>query len=162
VTDVTAAPDPTTDLATTVRWLRDRELIKAVPQRYARNVDKRDWKAVRACFADDCYVKGTIAEAPIDEYVVGLEAGVEVYQATMHFMGNQYIDLDAGADTGFVETYAVAYHLEAPDTGLADLFMGVRYCDDVRRNGSDWIISNRRVFLQWNRGPLPRPSRSTS
>jgi 3-phenylpropionate/cinnamic acid dioxygenase small subunit len=152
--------DVTDDLATTVAWLRDRELIKALPQRYARNVDKRDWKAVRACFADDCYVKGTIAENPVDAYMEGLAPGVEAYEATMHFMGNQYIDLEPGADTAFVETYAVAYHLEAPDTGLDDLFMGVRYCDDVRRDGADWIIAKRQVFLQWNRGPLPRPTTS--
>jgi len=153
VTDVT-------ELAATVTWLKDRELIKAVPQRYARNVDKRDWKAVRACFSDDCYVKGTIAENPIDEYLPGLAAGVEAYVATMHFMGNQYIDLEPGADKGFVETYAVAYHLEEPGNGIDDLFMGVRYCDDVRRDGDDWIICRRQVFLQWNRGPLPRPTPS--
>jgi 3-phenylpropionate/cinnamic acid dioxygenase small subunit len=145
------------ELATTVAWLKDRELIKDLAQRYARNVDKRDWKAVRACFADDCYVKGTIAEDPIDEYMTGLAPGVEAYMATMHFMGNQYIDLEPGADTGSVETYAVAYHLEEPGNGIDDLFMGVRYCDDVRRDGDDWIIASRRVFLQWHRGPLPRP-----
>ncbi len=148
------------ELAATVAWLKDRELIKDLAQRYARNVDKRDWKAVRACFADDCYVKGTIAENPVDEYMKGLAPGVEAYVATMHFMGNQYVDLEPGADTGFVETYAVAYHLEEPGNGIDDLFMGVRYCDDVRRDGDDWIIASRRVFLQWNRGPLPRPTTS--
>jgi 3-phenylpropionate/cinnamic acid dioxygenase small subunit len=151
VTDVT-------ELAATVAWLKDRELIKDLAQRYARNVDKRDWKAVRACFADDCYVKGTVAENPIDDYMLGLAPGVEAYVATMHFMGNQYVDLEPGADTGFIETYAVAYHLEEPGNGIDDLFMGVRYCDDVRRDGDDWIIAKRRVFLQWNRGPLPRPT----
>jgi hypothetical protein len=146
------------ELAATVAWLKDRELIKDLAQRYARNVDKRDWKAVRACFADDCYIKGTIAENPVDDYMKTLAPGVEVYMATMHFMGNQYVDLEPGADTGFIETYAVAYHLEEPGNGIEDLFMGVRYCDDVRRDGDDWIIATRRVFLQWNRGPLPRPT----
>jgi 3-phenylpropionate/cinnamic acid dioxygenase small subunit len=145
------------ELAATVAWLKDRELIKDLAQRYARNVDKRDWKAVRACFADDATVKGTISEAPIEPYMEGLAPGVEAYMATMHFMGNQYVDLEPGADTGFIETYAVAYHLEEPGNGIDDLFMGVRYCDDVRRNGDDWIIAKRQVFLQWNRGPLPRP-----
>jgi hypothetical protein len=144
------------DPAAVVAWLRDRELIRAVPQRYARGVDRRDWEMVRGCFTDDCTVQGTLQTAPIDPYVEALAPGVEAYEATMHFMGNQYVEVEAGARAGYVETYAVAYHLEAPGTGLDDLFMGVRYCDDVRLDDGRWLIWRRQVFKQWHRGPLPR------
>ena len=82
--------------------------------------------------------------------------GVLAFEATMHFMGNQYVDLEPGADTGFVETYAVAYHMEAPDSGREDLVMGVRYQDDVARDGDGWLIVNRVAKPVWVRGPLPR------
>jgi hypothetical protein len=145
------------DVESTVRWLRDRELIKALPQRYAHGLDTRDFPKARAVFRDDCYVKGSISENPIDAYFANLVTGVQDYQATMHFMGNQYVELEEGADVGFVETYAVAYHIEAPESGLPDLVMGVRYQDDVARDGDGWIISRRTAIPHWVRGPLPRP-----
>jgi len=74
----------------------------------------------------------------------------------MHFMGNQYVDLEPGADTGFVETYAVAYHMEAAGNGRDDLIMGVRYQDTVARDGDGWLIINRVAKPVWVRGPLPR------
>lgn len=145
------------DLETTVRWLRDRELIKALPQRYAHGLDTRDFEAARRVFRDDCYVKGSINEAPIDDYFAALVDGVKAYQATMHFMGNQYVTLAEGADQGSIETYAVAYHIESEDSGLPDLVMGVRYCDTVERHDDDWIITRRVAIPHWVRGPLPRP-----
>jgi hypothetical protein len=145
------------DVEKTVVWLRDRELIKALPQRYAHGLDTRDFAASREVFRDDCYVKGSISENAIDPYFKALIVGVQQYEATMHFMGNQYIDLEPGADEGSIETYAVAYHIEAPDTGLPDLVMGVRYQDTVAREGEGWLITNRRAIPHWVRGPLPRP-----
>jgi hypothetical protein len=143
-------------LARTVRWLRDRALIEALPQRYAHGLDTRDFPRARAVFRADCTVQGSLVEAPIDPYWESLVPGVQAYQATMHFMGNQYDDLAPGADTGSVETYAVAYHMEEPGNGRADLVMGVRYCDDVARDGDGWLIVRRRAIPVWVRGPLPR------
>ena len=143
------------ELVSTVRWLRDRELIRELPQTYAYGVDTGDWSVVASVFSEDCQVRGTLAEAPIAPYLEQLEPGVRAYDATLHFMGNQYVKLHG--DTGHVETYAVAYHLEAEGSELPDLIMGVRYQDDVRREGSGWKIFRRNVVKQWHRGPLPRP-----
>jgi hypothetical protein len=145
------------NLEATVRWLRDRELIKALPQQYAHGLDTRDFDKSRAMFADDCYVKGSIREDPIDTYFAFLADAVQKYQATMHFMGNQYVTLEPGDDEGFIETYAVAYHIESPESGLPDLLMGVRYQDKVVRAGDGWIIGARTAIPHWVRGPLPRP-----
>jgi hypothetical protein len=146
------------DLERTVRWLRDRELIKQLPQRYAHGLDTRNFDESLAVFHPDCYVKGSINEAQIDEYMAGLVTGVQAYGATMHFMGNQYVELEEGADEGTVETYAVAYHMESADTGRKDLVMGVRYIDTVARVGDGWQIVRRTAIPHWVRGPLPRPA----
>jgi len=146
------------DVERTVRWLRDRELIKQLPQRYAHGLDTRNFEESRSVFDAGCYVKGSINEAPIDSYFAALVTGVQAYEATMHFMGNQYVELDEGADEGTVETYAVAYHIEAADSGRKDLVMGVRYVDDVARAGDDWLIVRRTAIPHWVRGPLPRPA----
>jgi hypothetical protein len=146
------------ELARTVQWLRDVEEIKMVPQRYARGLDTKDFDSARAQFSDDCFVTGSLNQDHIDPYWAKLIPSVEVYQATMHFMGNQFVDHEPGSDTAFVETYAVAYHLERPGTGLPDLTMGVRYQDTLGRRGDGWVITARTSIPQWYRGPLPRPA----
>ena len=155
---MTDAPDLTdpAELARTVQWLRDKALIEALPQRYAHGLDTRQFDKARAVFRDDCTVKGSLVEAPIDPYWANLVPGVQSYPATMHFMGNQYVEVEPGADTGYVETYAVAYHMEDPESGREDLVMGVRYCDDVARDGAGWLIVKRVAIPVWVRGPLPR------
>ena len=123
------------DVEGTVRWLRDRELIRDLPQRYARGVDRKDFALVRSCFHPDCYFQGTLTSRPLAPYLEFLEQGVEPFEATLHFMGNQYVDVEIGADGGHVETYAVAYHMWPEGSGQDDLVMGVRYLDDVVRDG---------------------------
>ena len=155
------------------RWLKDREQIKELPYLYALGIDTRDFDQVASVFHPDCEVQGTLHNAPIREYLTLLEPGVRQYPATMHFMGNQYVRVDG--DSGHVETYAVAYHMEADGSELDDLVMGVRYQDDVVRvpgpggvdrpgaeagQGGDWKILRRNVVRQWSRGPLPRPGQS--
>ena len=144
------------DLGAQVRWLRDRELIKELPQRYAYGIDTDDWELVASVFHPDCHVQGTLREDRIDAYLEALEPGVKQYHATLHFMGNQYVDVQE--DRGRVETYAVAYHIEAEDSPYEDLVMGVRYQDDVIRTADGWQIHRRKVVNQWHRGPLPRPT----
>ncbi len=146
------------DLATQVRWLHDRELIRDLPKIYAYGVDTRDFDLVASVFHPECVVTGTQRTEAIDRYLKLLEPGVRQYHATLHFMGNQYVRVDG--DGGHVETYAVAYHMEAEDSPIEDLLVGVRYQDDVVRVGDEWKINRRNVIRQWHRGPLPRPSQS--
>lgn len=148
-------PDPD-DLASTVRWLRDVELIRALPQRYAYGIDTRDFELVRSVFHPDCTVSGTLEEGSIGPYLEGIAEGLEQWHATMHFMGNQYVTIDG--DKGHVETWAYAWHLEADDSPLDDLHLGLRYQDDVVRVAQDWKIIRRSAVKQWHRGPFPRPS----
>lgn len=107
-------------------------------------------------FHPDCVVAGTQGAKAIDRYLKLLEPGVRQYHATMHFMGNQYVRVDG--DGGHVETYAVAYHMEAEESPIEDLLVGVRYQDDVVRVGNEWKISRRIVIRQWHRGPMPGQS----
>lgn len=74
----------------------------------------------------------------------------------MHFRGNQYVALDG--DRAFVETWVVAYHIEAPGSPLDSLVLALRYNDDVARIGDEWKIVRRHAVEQWHTGPFPRPS----
>ena len=121
------------DVETTVQWLKDRELIKEVPQRYARGIDRIDFDMVRSAFHPDCQISGTVISGDLDPYLDWTERELHKFDATLHFMGNQYIDLEEGADEGHIETWAVAYHMRPEDSDVGDLILGLHYCDDVAR-----------------------------
>jgi len=148
-------PDPS-DTAATVRWLRDVELIKQLAHRYAYGIDTRDFEIVRSVFHPDCVVVGTLEEGPLEPYLEGIEQGLGQWPATIHFMGNQHVTVEA--EHGHLETWCLAYHLEAEGSPLDDLLLAVRYQDEVVRVGDDWKIMRRRARKQLHRGPFPRPS----
>jgi ketosteroid isomerase-like protein len=141
--------------ASDVAWLRDHQAIKDRLLRYADAVDRRDWATVGATFSDDAVVAGLVVEKPIAPYLEFLETSVEVYAATMHVFSNQLIDLEPGADTAKATTYAVAYHLEAPETGKEDLVVGLIYHDTFGRRDGEWVVTHRRTESKWIKGPLP-------
>ncbi len=144
------------DVETMFRQLWDRERIARLPLTYARGVDRRDWKLVRSCFTDDAQIEGSRNSAPVEDYIDSLRPGVEYFPKTMHFMGNQLVDVDG--DQGSVETYAVAYHWMGVPAGAddpANVVVGVRYQDSVVRRGEGWLIAHRRVDPDWRVGPYP-------
>ena len=149
-------PPPESDLERTVLWLRDRELVKDLYARYAYGVDSVDMDLVRSVFHPECVVVGTMEEGSLDDYLEGLEEGLLMYDATMHFRGNQYVELDG--DHAFVETWVVAHHMEAPGSPLDSLALALRYKDDVARIGGEWKIVRREAVEQWHTGPFPRPA----
>jgi hypothetical protein len=151
-----STPPPASDTAATIAWLRDRTLITDIYARYAYGVDSVDMDIVRSVFLPDCVVVGTMEEGSLDDYLEGLEEGLLMYDATMHFKGNQYVELDG--DRAFVETWVVGYHMEAPGSPIDHLKLGLRYKDDVVRVGDDWKIARREAVRQWHTGPFPRPS----
>lgn len=150
-----SAPPPRGDAEATLAWLRDRAVIKELYNRYAYGVDSIDMGLVRSVFHPDCVVVGTMEEGTLDDYLEGMEAGLAAYDATMHFKGNQYVEIDG--DEAFVETWVVAYHMEAPSSPIDSLVLALRYKDDLVRAGDDWQIIRREAVRQWHTGPLPRP-----
>ena len=135
-----------------MRELWDRAHVQEVPMRYARGVDRRDWDLVRSCFAADAYVDGTRSTGHVDAYLAELRPGVERWAGTMHLMANQLVTVAAGGDRASLETYAVAFHwaVAPPGTPSPDnLIMGVRYHDELAREGDGWVITRRVVSGDW-------------
>lgn len=143
------------DPGATLAWLRDREVITHLYDRYAYGVDSIDMELVRSVFHPECVVVGTMEEGGLDDYLDGLAEGLAAYHASMHFKGNQYVEIDG--DRAFVETWVLAHHMEAPGSPLEHLVLGLRYKDDLVRDGDDWKIIRREAAKQWHTGPFPRP-----
>lgn len=140
-----------------VLWA-ERCLLR-VPVVYTRGIDRRDWDLVRSCFADDAHVAGSRTSSGLDEYLPSLRTGVEYFPATMHFVGNQIVEVDPDLRSGRVETYAVAYHWRGAEPGAAhpeNLVMGVRYQDEIVESADgEWRIRRRSVSPDWRQGPFP-------
>jgi len=140
--------------AATADVLADRAAVCEVVRVYALGIDLRDEAMVASVFAPGAMVRGLIGEAPAEEYVPRLVAGVAPYDATMHNITNQYAVVDG--DEAAVWSYAVALHLETPDNGRDDMAMGVHYRDQLTRTEHGWAITARHTVKLWHRGPFPR------
>jgi len=142
-----------------IRDLLDRAAIHDVLLRYARGVDRKDLDLVAACFTPDAAYEGALAHGTIAEALARLRDSMARYDSTMHFIGNQLIEIDG--ETANSETYAVAYHRLA-EAGVAKLFtVGVRYLDELARNSDGWRIRRRAVKMEWQRIEALAPSRGT-
>lgn len=125
---------------------QDRLDIEDLPRRYAHGIDERNWARVDSCFAEDAQVTGQQHRGPYPEYIAQLRRSVETFRTTMHFVGNQIVDLHG--DSGDMRTYGIAYHLgnTHPD---GDFVVGVHYVDHVVRREDRWLIHKRSVFGIW-------------
>jgi SnoaL-like domain len=133
-----------------VRWLRDCEELRRLPQRYARAVDARDVDAIAVLFHPSGMVEGARGALSTADYVETFR-GPPSFPGSMHVLGSPLIDLEVGADAGRTDTYAVVYQLGDTDAGQADVTLGVRYLDQVERAGAGWLIRHRRAEMRWMR-----------
>jgi hypothetical protein len=137
--------------------LADRDEIRRLCVRYSQAVDRRDLELLGTCFTDDAhlFMAGAVDVRGRAEIVERIRNSRR-YAATMHFLGNQTVELDG--DAGTAETYCVAYHSYPREPGTHVYVMGIRYCDDVIRLDGEWKISSRVLLVDWTQGePLPLP-----
>ena len=114
-----------------------------------------DLDLVRSVFDPDCVVVGTMEEGTLDDYLHGLEEGLAAYDATMHFKGNQYIDVDG--DRAFVETWVIGYHMEAPGSPIDGLVLALTVQGRRCRAGDDWKVVRHEAVANGTRLRFPRP-----
>jgi uncharacterized protein (TIGR02246 family) len=130
--------------------VRDALAIRALCERYAQAVDAGDSAAFLSVFTPDGHLvsnyrgvethyreREELAEVPVRAKAIAA--------TTMHFIGNHLAEVDGDNATGV--TYCVANHLRGDRSNLV---LMVRYFDTYRRGADDeWLISDRRVDIQW-------------
>jgi len=132
-----------------LRELLDRAAIRDVLLRYARGVDRRDLHLVAACFMANAAYEGALGNGTVETALAALPQRLQRYERTMHFMGNQLIEVHGDAATS--ETYAIAYHQLTTDGAPKLLTVGIRYLDDLVRHDGTWRICRRVVQREWER-----------
>ena len=100
-------------MSSPIEWLMDRELLRQFPQRYARAVDQRDHDALTALFDPDGTVDGTFGQQAVAEYLETMGSRPDTGGTSMHVLADPLIDLEPGADTARLDTYAVVYQVPA-------------------------------------------------
>jgi ketosteroid isomerase-like protein len=131
----------------------DRAAVTQLVKIYALGIDMRDLDVVRSVFADDAFVDGSVGAMAASEYLPRVFEGASAYAATQHNITNQHVVVDG--DDAFVWSYAVAVHIQRPESEGDDLVLGVHYRDRCRRFPEGWMITYRKTSIAWARGPFP-------
>jgi ketosteroid isomerase-like protein len=133
-----------------VRWLMDREQIRAVMMDYCRGVDRRDYDLIRSAYFEDALddhgnftgdreaVVAKVSEDPAGMWV----------DSSMHHVGNIRIGLNR--DKADVESYFVAYSTQLVGEQEYLTMRAGRYLDRFERRSGRWGIARRTVADDWS------------
>ena len=143
-----------------VQELMDRSAIRELMARYAHGLDRRDFEMVRSCFMPDAFADYGASKGQGIENILKIVKVVATFQFTMHFMGNQLVEIHG--DAADVETYAMdRLRYTAKDGKDYDMFGGLRYLDKMVKREGRWRIQHRVMHTDWRRHEpvTPPPAR---
>jgi hypothetical protein len=124
---------------------------------YALGIDLRDYDLCRSAFAPDAIGEVQGRMAPLDEYLKATHGVAASFASVQTMIGNQYIHVDG--DEAEVWSYGIAAHKVAPGEARDEVIAGCIYRDRCRRFPQGWLITERRLTLQWlDMGPPKTPS----
>ncbi len=130
---------------------KDR-IVEALTEIFV-STDRRDWPAVRACFApqvtfDMASLTGApAATVPAEQIVAGWEQGLRPLQAVHHQAGNFQVAVEG--EEAEAHCYAIASHyLKVPSGRNTRVFVG-SYDFRLRKEGGRWRISLFRFNLKY-------------
>ena len=134
----------------TIDDLVAQQEIRDVLIRYTRGIDRTDRELVLSCYWPGAHDDHGAFQGTVEEFVEWLGV-LAYYDSTMHFIGNQLVEVDG--DTAHAESYCVAYHRRSERDGeeAHDLVLGLRYVDRMERRNGEWRIADRRCAFDWSR-----------
>lgn len=130
-----------------LQQLLDRQAIHDVLMRYARGIDRLDMALVRSCYHPEARDDHGSFKGPVEEFIPWVQEALARFESTMHFLGNELIDVDG--DRARAETYCIATHRRRGED--VDWVVGVRYVDLFERRDGEWRIADRAVVFEWSR-----------
>lgn len=118
--------------------------IRAVIDRYAAAVDRRDWDRARDCFTNDVRADYGRAGSWVgrDALVEALDVMHRDIGPTMHRITNH--DVRVTGDSAIATSYLDAL-LKVEHRGFDLLHVAASYADELVRESNRWRISARRV-----------------
>jgi len=133
--------------------LLDERAIRNVVLRYCRGVDRLDEDLVRSCYHPDASDEHGSFSGDVEAYIEWSFGLLRDYDATMHFIGNQLVEVQG--DVARAESYGVAYHRKQDGQPRQNLTTGFRFIDRFERRDGEWRIARRVATTEWVRAERP-------
>jgi ketosteroid isomerase-like protein len=141
--------------ATFLEELEARTSIEDCLKRFARAVDRQDWKAAREGYHDGAWDDHGFFKGPPDAFLAHIEKLHAVQEHSMHFNTNVLIEFQS-KERAFVETYVLVLQRFADRRATAS----ARYLDFFEKRNSQWRVVHRTlVFGDLDSAPLAEPHR---
>ena len=144
------APSP---FATFLDELEARTAIEDQLKRFARAVDRQDWKLARELYHDDAFDDHGFFKGPPDPFLAHIAKMHEAQNHSMHFNTNVLIEFQS-RERAFVETYVLVLQRYADRRVTAS----ARYLDRFEQRNGAWRVAHRTlVFGDMVSEPLDQP-----
>jgi ketosteroid isomerase-like protein len=133
--------------------LEARTAIEDCLKRFARAVDRQDWKAAREAYHDGAFDDHGFFKGPPDAFLAHIEKLHQEQQHSMHFNTNVLIEFQA-RDRAFVETYVLVLQRLRDRRVTAS----ARYLDRFEKRDGQWRVMHRTlVFGDMVSEPMREP-----
>lgn len=136
--------------------LVDRAKIEDHILNYATGIDQHQWDLYRSIFADEIMLDFSswsgqpAARLPADDWVAGVRATLEPFDATQHVLTNFQIVLDE--DRATCSCYMAAHHHLVTGELREMHSIGGYYVHELKRNGTGWLIDRTQLNVTWEMG----------
>jgi len=135
--------------------LEARTAIEDCLKRFARAVDRQDWKLARELYHDDAFDDHGFFKGPPDAFLAHIAKMHEVQEHSMHFNTNVLIEFQSRTHA-FVETYVLVLQRYKDRRVTAS----ARYLDRFEKRNNQWRVAHRTlVFGDTLAEPLREPVR---
>jgi ketosteroid isomerase-like protein len=133
--------------------LEARTAIEDCLKRFARAVDRQDWKAAREAYHDGAFDDHGFFKGPPDAFLAHIAKLHEQQDHSMHFNTNVLIEFQA-KDRAFVETYVLVLQRFRDRRVTAS----ARYLDRFENRSGKWRVTHRTlVFGDMVSEPMAEP-----
>jgi ketosteroid isomerase-like protein len=133
--------------------LEARTAIEDCLKRFARAVDRQDWKAAREAYHDGAFDDHGFFKGPPDAFLAHIEKLHAQQDHSMHFNTNVLIEFQA-RDRAFVETYVLVLQRFRDKRVTAS----ARYLDQFEKRNGAWRVAHRTlVFGDMVSEPMAEP-----
>ena len=123
---------------------------------YATGIDRHQWDLFRSIFADELRLDFSSwsgepeSVMAADDWVAGVRATLEPFDATQHVLTNFVIDLDG--DSATCTCYMAAHHHLVTGDLREMHSIGGYYVHDLQRAGDGWLIHRSNLNVTWEMG----------
>lgn len=122
--------------------LEARTAIEDQLKRFARAVDRQDWKLARELYHDDAFDDHGFFKGPPDPFLAHIARMHEVQDHSMHFNTNVLIEFQS-TERAFVETYVLVLQRFKDKRVTAS----ARYLDRFEKRGGAWRVAHRTLVF---------------